>query len=74
MLLSIQDLKVAFRMGRGVRAEAVKGVSFDIAVTLLPDPDSPTSATVVFSGMSKLTPLTASASWPRPMRKLTARS
>ncbi len=31
MLLSIQDLKVAFRMGRGVRAEAVKGVSFDIA-------------------------------------------
>ena len=31
MLLSIQDLKVAFRMGRGQRAEAVKGVSFDIA-------------------------------------------
>ncbi len=31
MLLSIQDLKVAFRMGRGVLAEAVKGVSFDIA-------------------------------------------
>ncbi len=31
MLLSIQDLKVAFRMGRGVRAEAVKGVGFDIA-------------------------------------------
>jgi peptide/nickel transport system ATP-binding protein len=31
MLLSIQDLKVAFRMGKGVRAEAVKGVSFDIA-------------------------------------------
>jgi len=25
MLLSIQDLKVAFRMGKGVRAEAVKG-------------------------------------------------
>lgn len=31
MLLSIQDLRVAFRMGKGVRAEAVKGVSFDIA-------------------------------------------
>jgi peptide/nickel transport system ATP-binding protein len=31
MLLSIQDLRVAFRMGRGVKAEAVKGVSFDIA-------------------------------------------
>ncbi|MFN7726560.1 MAG: ABC transporter ATP-binding protein [Rubrivivax sp.] len=34
MLLSIQDLKVAFRMGKGVRAEAVGrdsgGVSFDI--------------------------------------------
>ena len=29
-LLSIQDLKVGFRMGRGVVAEAVKGVSFDI--------------------------------------------
>src|ERR1700712_4814951 len=32
----------------------------DIAVTLLPEPDSPTSATVVFSGTSKLTPFTAS--------------
>jgi peptide/nickel transport system ATP-binding protein len=35
MLLSIQDLKVAFRMGRGQRAEAVGrgniGVSFDIS-------------------------------------------
>ncbi|MCW5633992.1 MAG: ABC transporter ATP-binding protein [Rubrivivax sp.] len=30
-LLSIQDLKVGFRMGRGVVAEAVRGVSFDIA-------------------------------------------
>jgi peptide/nickel transport system ATP-binding protein len=30
MLLSIQDLKVAFRMGKGERADAVKGVSFDI--------------------------------------------
>jgi hypothetical protein len=33
--------------------------SIDIAVTLLPEPDSPTSATVVFSGMSKDTPFTA---------------
>jgi peptide/nickel transport system ATP-binding protein len=31
MLLSIQDLRVGFKMGRGVTAEAVKGVSFDIA-------------------------------------------
>ncbi|MBL8288547.1 MAG: ABC transporter ATP-binding protein [Rubrivivax sp.] len=30
-LLSIQDLKVGFRMGHGVVAEAVQGVSFDIA-------------------------------------------
>ncbi|MDE2502173.1 MAG: ABC transporter ATP-binding protein [Burkholderiales bacterium] len=30
MLLDIQDLKVAFRMGEGRRAEAVKGVSFGI--------------------------------------------
>jgi peptide/nickel transport system ATP-binding protein len=29
-LLSIRDLKVRFRMGRGVVAEAVRGVSFDI--------------------------------------------
>jgi hypothetical protein len=34
-LLSIQDLKVAFRMGKqgGVVAQAVKGVSFDIPRT-----------------------------------------
>src|SRR4051812_41490946 len=44
-----------------------------IAVTLLPEPDSPTNATVVFSGMSKLTPRTASCT-SRPMRKLTRRS
>jgi peptide/nickel transport system ATP-binding protein len=30
-LLSIQDLRVGFRMGRGVVAEAVRGVSFEIA-------------------------------------------
>ena len=46
MLLSIQDLKVAFRMGRGVRAEAVKGVSFDI-------PANTTVALVGESGSGK---------------------
>ena len=50
----------------------------DIAVTLLPEPDSPTSATVVFSGSSKLTPLTASTRRmtpsSRPMRNDTRRS
>ena len=50
MLLSIEDLKVAFRMGRvnGVeqRAEAVKGVSFDI-------PENTTVALVGESGSGK---------------------
>ena len=50
----------------------------DIAVTLLPEPDSPTSATVPFSGTSKLTPLTASKRCitpsTLPMRKATLRS
>ncbi len=46
MLLSIQDLKVAFRMGKGVRAEAVKGVSFDI-------PEHTTVALVGESGSGK---------------------
>jgi len=45
-LLSIQDLKVAFRMGGGVRAEAVKGVSFDI-------PENSTVALVGESGSGK---------------------
>ena len=64
---------------RPVRS-ALSGSRFstDIAVTLLPEPDSPTSATVLFSGTSKLTPLTASAhcTTPRslPMRKRTRRS
>jgi peptide/nickel transport system ATP-binding protein len=31
VLLSIQDLAVGFRMGRGQRSEAVRGVSFDVA-------------------------------------------
>jgi peptide/nickel transport system ATP-binding protein len=44
--LSIQDLKVAFRMGKGVRAEAVKGVSFDI-------PENTTVALVGESGSGK---------------------
>ncbi|MCY7315763.1 MAG: dipeptide ABC transporter ATP-binding protein [Rubrivivax sp.] len=50
MLLSIQDLKVAFRMGKGVRAEAVgrgnTGVSFDI-------PENTTVALVGESGSGK---------------------
>ncbi|MDO8419709.1 MAG: dipeptide ABC transporter ATP-binding protein, partial [Rubrivivax sp.] len=46
MLLSIQDLHVAFRMGKGVRAEAVKGVSFDI-------PENTTVALVGESGSGK---------------------
>ncbi|MFY9513116.1 MAG: dipeptide ABC transporter ATP-binding protein [Rubrivivax sp.] len=46
MLLSIQDLKVGFRMGRGVVAEAVKGVSFDI-------PENSTVALVGESGSGK---------------------
>jgi peptide/nickel transport system ATP-binding protein len=46
MLLSIQDLKVGFRMGKGVLAEAVKGVSFDI-------PENATVALVGESGSGK---------------------
>ncbi len=46
MLLSIQDLKVAFRMGKGVKAQAVKGVSFDI-------PENTTIALVGESGSGK---------------------
>ena len=46
MLLSIQDLKVSFRMGRGVLAEAVKGVSFDV-------PENSTVALVGESGSGK---------------------
>ena len=45
-LLSIQDLRVAFRMGRGQRAEAVKGVSFDV-------PENTTVALVGESGSGK---------------------
>ena len=45
-----------------------------MAVTLLPLPDSPTSATVLLAGMSKLTPFTACAVWVLLMRKETLRS
>ncbi|MFY7917200.1 MAG: ATP-binding cassette domain-containing protein, partial [Rubrivivax sp.] len=45
-LLSIQDLRVAFRMGKGQRAEAVKGVSFDV-------PENCTVALVGESGSGK---------------------
>ncbi len=45
-MLSIQDLKVAFRMGEGRRADAVRGVSFDI-------PDNATVALVGESGSGK---------------------
>ncbi|MBC7939677.1 MAG: ABC transporter ATP-binding protein [Chitinophagaceae bacterium] len=46
VLLSIQDLKVSFRMGQGVRADAVKGVSFDV-------PENTTIALVGESGSGK---------------------
>ncbi|ODU99945.1 MAG: ABC transporter ATP-binding protein [Rubrivivax sp. SCN 70-15] len=45
-LLSIQDLRVAFRMGRGERADAVSGVSFDV-------PENATVALVGESGSGK---------------------
>jgi hypothetical protein len=48
--------------------------TIDIAETLLPEPDSPTRATVAFSGTSKLTPRTASTVRVLPSRKLTRRS
>ena len=46
VLLSIQDLAVSFRMGRGQLAQAVKGVSFDI-------PENTTVALVGESGSGK---------------------
>jgi len=46
MLLSIQDLKVSFRMGEGKRADAVRGVSFDV-------PEDATVALVGESGSGK---------------------
>ena len=44
-----------------------------MALTLLPLPDSPTSATVLLAGMSKLTPRTASTVSVLLMRKDTCR-
>jgi peptide/nickel transport system ATP-binding protein len=46
MLLSIQDLKVHFRMGHGQRADAVNGVDFDV-------PENRTVALVGESGSGK---------------------
>ncbi|MBL8359459.1 MAG: ABC transporter ATP-binding protein [Rubrivivax sp.] len=46
MLLSIQDLRVSFRMGKGQVAEAVKGISFDV-------PENSTIALVGESGSGK---------------------
>jgi peptide/nickel transport system ATP-binding protein len=45
-MLSLQDLHVAFRMGQGLRAEAVRGVSFDV-------PENRTVALVGESGSGK---------------------
>jgi hypothetical protein len=45
-----------------------------MALTLLPLPDSPTRATVLLAGISKLTPLTASTVSVLLMRKDTRRS
>ncbi|WP_164962387.1 ABC transporter ATP-binding protein [Rubrivivax sp. JA1026] len=45
-LLSIQDLTVQFRMGQGQRAQAVKGISFDV-------PENTTVALVGESGSGK---------------------
>ncbi len=55
---------------------AFSGSSWTIAIaeTLLPEPDSPTRATVEFSGTSKLMPRTASAILCLPSRKETCKS
>ena len=54
---------IAAEMGVAIGANTSKIPScrrkIDIAETLLPLPDSPTSATVRFAGTSKLTPRTA---------------
>jgi peptide/nickel transport system ATP-binding protein len=46
MLLSVKDLKVSFRVGKGQIAEAVRGVSFDV-------PENSTVALVGESGSGK---------------------
>ena len=62
------------RLSGATIAFSGSNLTIDIALTLLPDPDSPTSATVEFSGMSKLTPRTASAMRCLPSRNDTRRS
>ncbi|HET7773167.1 MAG TPA: ATP-binding cassette domain-containing protein, partial [Burkholderiaceae bacterium] len=46
MLLSVRDLRVSFRMEKGQRIEAVRGVSFDV-------PENSTVALVGESGSGK---------------------
>src|SRR5215472_2726423 len=64
-MISLPGRTVAFSLGRSP--------SIDSEVTDLPLPDSPTSATVAFLGMSKLMPLTASNIVSLSRRKLTRR-
>ena len=48
-LLEVRDLKVSFRMGEGKRADAVRGVSFDVPENATVAPDAnPVPATVTF--------------------------
>src|SRR6478609_4291071 len=64
-MISLPGSTVAFSFGSKPR--------IDSDVTDLPLPDSPTSATVEFVGMSKLMPLTASKVVSLSSRKLTRR-
>src|SRR6266567_15703 len=64
-MISLPCATVAFSFGRRP--------SIDSDVTDLPLPDSPTSATVAFLGMSKLMPFTASKLVFLSRRKLTRR-
>ncbi len=57
-----------------IAAASVISDSVDSAVTDLPDPLSPTSASVSPGAMAKLTPFTASTSSPPSWRKATFRS
>src|SRR6266542_4687072 len=63
--ISLPGRTLAFSLGRRP--------SIDSEVTDLPLPDSPTSATVAFFGMSKLIPLTASKVVSLSSRKLIRR-
>src|SRR5664279_2557726 len=64
-MISLPGSTVAFSFGNRPR--------IDNEVTDLPLPDSPTSATVLFCGMSKLIPFTASNVVCLSSRKLTRR-